>query len=222
VKVAAYQAPLLPAGSFDAIAMIRAQIDQCERDGIAFLCCPEAILGGLADYAPDPQAIAILPGADLERVLAPLVSRTVTTVVGFTERGVGGVIYNSAAILHRGAVAGIYRKVHPAIRRSVYSAGTEAPVFTVDGLTFGILICNDSNFPDLVASMAAQGAMALFIPTNNGLPRDRDRRGLAESARATDIRYAASHDLWIIRADVAGDNGVLASDGSSGIVSPSA
>ena len=218
VKVACFQAPLLAAGSFAAITLSREQIDACEREGIAFLCCPEAILGGLADYAPDPQAIAIAPGAALDRVLAPLASEIVTLIIGFTERGEGGRIHNSAAIVHRGAVVGIYRKMHPAIRRSLYSAGAEVPVFTIDGLTFGIAICNDSNFPELVAAIAAQGAKALFIPTNNGLPRERDRSGLVAEVRRVDTTHARTHRLWIIRADVAGDNGTLMSDGSSGIV----
>ena len=45
-----------------------------------------------------------------------------------------------------GSCVGIYRKRHPAIRRSIYAAGTELPVFRRDDLTFGIVICNDSNY----------------------------------------------------------------------------
>lgn len=111
MKVAAFQAPLLPAGSFEAIDLIREQVDSCEREGVQFLCCPEGILGGLADYASDPGSLAI--EADrLEPVLEPLCSEAVTTIVGFTERAGPGTFFNSAAILHRGQIAGIYRKVH--------------------------------------------------------------------------------------------------------------
>ena len=41
MKVAAYQAPLLKSGSMEAVGLIKTQIE--------ILCCPEAILGGLAD-----------------------------------------------------------------------------------------------------------------------------------------------------------------------------
>ena len=51
VKVAAYQAPLLPSGSTAALDLVRARVRWCESEGISFLCCPEAILGGLADDA---------------------------------------------------------------------------------------------------------------------------------------------------------------------------
>ena len=219
MRVAAYQAPLLPAGSFEAIELIRAQVAVCERERVDFLCCPEGILGGLADYAPDPWSIAI-DSDRLESVLEPLGSETVTTILGFTERADTDTLLNAAAILHRGKVAGIYRKVHPAIRRSVYAAGTEAPVFTFHGVTFGIVICYDSQFPDLVDAMAGKGATLLFIPTNNGLPRDRDRSGLAGEARAHDVAHATRSHLWVVRADVVGDNGTLASDGASGVVDP--
>jgi predicted amidohydrolase len=67
----------------------------------------------------------------------------VTTILGFTEVDRGR-LYNSAAVCHRGSVAGIYRKRHPAINRSVYDAGEATPVFTVGTFTFGILICRDS------------------------------------------------------------------------------
>jgi hypothetical protein len=75
MKVAAYQAPLLPSGSMDAIGLIREQVQRCESENISMVCCPEAVLGGLADYASDPAASAI-PADRLGSVLAPLASAT--------------------------------------------------------------------------------------------------------------------------------------------------
>ena len=188
MKVAAYQAPLLPPGSMDALPLIRERIDGCESAGVEILCCPEGVLGGLADYAPDPAAIAIdVEGGQLAEILAPLASDTVTTIVGFTERGRDGRPYNSAAVFHRGAVAGVYRKLHPAINRSVYAAGDSTPVFTVGELTFGIVICRDSTFAEPARRMAAQGAAALFIPSNNGLPPSKGGAELVGEARSCDI-----------------------------------
>ena len=128
VKVAAYQAPLFPAGSAEAMALIRQRVEQCEAEGVAILCCPEAILGGLADYADDPSSFAISTNR-IESALAPLASDAVTTIVGLTERTDTGRLYNAAAVLHRGAVLGVYRKLHPAINRSVYEPGRDTPVF---------------------------------------------------------------------------------------------
>ena len=219
MRVAAYQAPLLPCGSMDAIGLIRDRVDWCEAEGVGLLCCPEAVLGGLADDAACPTEVAIDAGrGQLRAVLAPLASGTVTTIVGFTEITAAGHLYNAAAVFHRGAVVGLYRKRHPAIRRSVYRAGDRTPVFTVGGLTFGIVICNDSNHPGPARVMASRGATALFVPTNNALPPE--KADVVADARRADVALAKENGLTVIRADVAGRTAGRVSYGSSGIVAP--
>jgi predicted amidohydrolase len=219
VKVAAYQAPLLPSGSMEAIGLIRDQVRACESAGVEILCCPEAVLGGLADCAIRPADFAIeVQRGQLQTVLAPLASNKVTTILGFTELGPGGRLFNSAAILHKGVVAGLYRKQHPAIHSSIYEPGTETPVFTVGGLTFGILICRDSTFREPARIMAEKGATALFVPTNNGLPPSKGGAGVVDEARHCDVTRAIENGVSVIRADVAGRAGGLMSYGSSAIV----
>jgi predicted amidohydrolase len=221
MKVAAYQAPLLAAGSLEAIDLIEERVAWCESEGVSILCCPEAVLGGLADYAEYPARFAMrTDDGQLARFLAPLTSDSVTSIVGFTELAANDQLYNAAAVFHRGRVAGLYRKLHPAIRRSVYSAGSATPVFQVGELTFGIVICHDSTFPEPARAMAAQGALALFVTANNGLPTKRAYPGLVQEARAADYSRVLENRVWMIRADVAGTNGELMSYGSSAIVDP--
>jgi len=201
-----------------AIELIREQITQCELAGVEFLCCPEAVLGGLADYAPQPSSFAINVGSgQLEKVLAPLASTTVTTILGFTEIDAGR-LYNSAAIFHRGSVIGVYRKLHPAINKSIYEAGDEMPVFTVGDLTFGVVICRDSSYAEPARVMTSRGATALFVPTNNAMPAAKGGPKLVAEARNADIACARENLLSIIRADVAGRAAELVSYGSSSIV----
>ena len=218
MKVAAYQAPLLSAGSREAIELIREQVARCELEAVSILCCPEAILGGLADYSANPYEFAIrTDDGQLDQILAPLASDTVASIVGFTELADDDRLFNAAAVFYRGRVSGLYRKVHPAIRRSVYSPGTETPVFRVGELTFGIVICYDSTFSEPARAMTAQGATALLIPTNNGLPNNRAYPELVQEARASDLARAVENRVWVIRADVAGATCGLISHGSSGI-----
>ena len=220
MKVAAYQAPLLSAGSLEAIELIQERVAWCESEAVSILCCPEAILGGLADYSDNPAGFAIrTDDGQLDEFLAPLASDTVTSIIGFTEMAEDR-LYNAAAVFHRGRVAGLYRKLHPALRRSVYSAGSVTPVFRVSELKFGIVICHDSTFSEPAKAMAAQGASALFVPTNNGLPKYRAYPELVREARASDLARAVENRVWVIRADVAGANCELMSHGSSGIVDP--
>ena len=117
-------------------------------------------------------------------------------------------------------MVGTYRKLYPAINKSVYQAGDEMPVFTVGRLTFGILICNDSNYYEPAKVMASRGATALFVPTNNGLPPAKAGPELVALARNVDIARAVENSVCIIRADVAGRTEDLVSYGSSGIIDP--
>ena len=219
MKVAAYQAPLRAASSVEVLGLIREQVDRCESEGVEILCCPEGVLGGLADYASRPADIAIdVEAGQLDALLAPLASDRVATILGFTEIGRGGRLYNSAAVFHKGSVVGIYRKLYPAINRSVYEAGDKMPVFTVGGLTFGIVICLDSNYYEPARIMASRGAAALFVPTNNGLPPTKAGPELVAEARNVDIARAVENSVSVIRADTAGRTESLVSYGSSEIV----
>ena len=221
MRVAACQAPLDAISSSGIVALIREQVDRCESAGVDILCCPEGVLGGLADYIERPSSIAIdVEGGQLADMLAPLSSDTVTTIVGFTEIDRAGTLYDSAAIFHRGSVLGVYRKLHPAINRSVYHAGSETPVFSVGGVMFGIIICLDSTFAEPTRAMAAKGARVLFVPSNNGLPPHKGGPELVSDARRCDVNHAVEHELYVVRADVAGRAGELVSYGSSAIVGP--
>ena len=221
MKIAAYQALLGATSSTEVLGLIREQVNWCESQGVEILCCPEGVLGGLADYADEPADIAIdVQAGQLQTLLAPLASEKVTTILGFTEIDTCGRLYNSAAVFVQGSVAGVYRKQHPAINKSVYKAGEETRIFRVGNLIFGIIICLDSTYDEPARTMASQGATALFVPTNNGLPPEKAGPELVLEARTSDIARAVENDVFIIRADVAGRTESLVSYGSSAIVDP--
>ena len=199
-----------------AIEPLRHRVRECEDSDVTLLCCPEGTLGGLADYVDTPERIAIpRDGNALARGLEPLASESVTVIVGFTEREESGRYYNAAAVYSRGRVTGIYRKRHPAIRHSRYSAGEELPVFAVPGATLGVLICRDSVDATLMAALVAQGAHVVCIPTNNAMPVDRAGVDLVDEIRALDRQYAERFGITILRADVVGVHDCLTSAGTS-------
>ena len=219
MKVAAYQTPLLASGSMESLELIRQRIGWCESEGVEILCCPEAVLGGLSGYATSPIAFAIdVDRGELDTVSRSLASDTVTSIVGFTEITNGGRLFNAAAVFHRGSVLGVYRKLYPVIRKSIYEAGEQLPVFQVGDLTFGIVICLDSNYLEPARIMAASGAAALFVPTNNGLLHEKASPEVPVQVRNADIARAMENGVYVIRADVAGRNERLLSCGSSAIV----
>lgn len=218
MRVAAYQMPLSACHSAEAVHRISSSVRWCESNGVQVLCCPEGAIGGLADYCDDPSRIALrVDDGELLTMLAPVASELVTAIVGFTERGADGRLFNSAAILNGGKVIGVYRKLHPAINRSVYSPGYERPVFRVGRLTFGTLLCRDSTFSEPALTMAAKDASVLFVPTNTGLPAGKAGSKLLIETHACDVLRAKESVTTIVRADVVGSFGKLAAYGTSAI-----
>ena len=210
MRVAAYQAPYLPFGSFEAVALIREQVAACERQAVEVLCCPEAVLGGLAHesdgQSPDDVALGVDNG-ELHEVLRPLTDTAMTVIVGFTERDPGGGIYSSAAVLTAGELVGIYRKVFPGYR-TVVQAAADLPVFGHGPLSFGVMICNDIWYLEPARVLAARGAAALFVPTNSGHLRS---RAAADALRARGenlpVARAVENTTTVVVADIAGRQG---------------
>ena len=63
-----------------------------------------------------------------------------------------------------------------------------------------IMICNDSNYPELATGMVARGAMAIFLPSNNSLSPE--SANVVALSRAVDIALAKDNGVMIVRADV--------------------
>jgi 5-aminopentanamidase len=218
MKVAAYQAPIPEAGSFDAVELVHEQLVACEAEGVEMLCCPEAILGGLADDTDTPEALA-LSAQQLTDVLDPIIDTPVTTIIGFTERGPNNTLFNSAAVISNGGISGIYRKCYPAIRQSVYTAGDELPVFRHAHTTFGIVICNDANYVEPCRVLASKSAAMVFMPLNNRLPKEIADK-YRNRARSNIIARAVENRLTIVASDVTGHQGDYISYGASTICGP--
>lgn len=221
MKVAAYQAPYLPFGSFDAVDHIRGQLARCEAEDVAILCCPESILGGLAHESAGQATSDVALGVEngeLAALVAPLGSTNITVIVGFTERDRRGRLFSSAAILRAGNVEGVYRKVYPGYR-TVITAGDSLPVFRAGETPYGIIICNDVWYVEPARVLAAAGAAIVFVPTNSGhlttpSPTLRARGDNLPIARAVE------NSTTVVVADIAGRQGDRFAAGSSAIIDP--
>jgi len=221
MKVAAYQAPYLPFGSLEAVGLIREQLAECEADSVEILCCPEAVIGGLAHESDgqSPSDVAVgVDNGELGEVVAPLLDTSVTVIVGFTERDSSGNLFSSAAVLEGGRVAGVYRKVYPGYR-TVIRAGDQLPVFRHGSTQYGIIICNDLWYVEPPRILAAAGAALLFVPTNGGHVRTPSEAFRARGENLP-IARAVENTTTVVVADIAGQQGDRFSYGFSAIVDP--
>jgi predicted amidohydrolase len=82
---------------------------------------------------------------------------------------VKGAVFNTAIVIDRGEIRGGYRKIHLfdafGYRESdLFRAGTEPILFRVRDLVFGVVICYDIRFPELVKSEVMSGARVVVVP----------------------------------------------------------
>ncbi|MDQ1391239.1 MAG: 5-aminopentanamidase [Acidimicrobiaceae bacterium] len=93
VKVVAFQGPFPGFPSDDGVRLVTEQLAACEFAGVEMLCCPEALIGELANESDgdSPAVVAVgVEDGELAEVLAPLTGSSVTMVVGFAERAASG------------------------------------------------------------------------------------------------------------------------------------
>ena len=77
--------------------------------------------------------------------------------------------FNTSVIIDRGKILGGYRKVHLfdalGFRESdTFKAGSTSTLFTLGGITFGIVTCYDLRFPELMKNQVLAGARAILVP----------------------------------------------------------
>ena len=152
--------------------MVRAAEDAQAAEA-ELICFPEGYLQG---YVVDADASAELAlerhDAAFEVVLAAFADLDNTVVFGWLER-CDGRLHNSAAVVRRGRLLGVYRKMRLLPGEiEVFIAGDASPVFRAATFTFGINICMDLRFPDGARMAAQQGAEVLVCPCTNLLAPD--------------------------------------------------
>jgi predicted amidohydrolase len=128
-------------------------------------------------------------------------------------------LFNTAVVVHRRTLIGRYRKAHLLSRERCFDAGCAPEVFQMNGLRFGINICNDTNFPTAAQGVAALDASLIVCPANNMMPektaetwQDRHNAIRAERCRET--------GLWLISADVTGERDGCVSWGPTAVITP--
>ena len=130
-------------------------------------------------------------------------------------------LYNAAAVLHGGRVAGMYRK-HFLPNYGVFDEdryfqpGDESPVFVIGGVEVGVTICEDAWYPG--GPMREQAlAGATVIVNINASPFHFGKAGSRETMLAT---RASDHGVVLCYVNQVGGQDELVFDGNSLVVGP--
>jgi NAD+ synthase (glutamine-hydrolysing) len=166
-------------------------IDRARQAGADLVAFPELTLTG---YPPEDL---LLRAGFIDQNMAALeevvrATRGITAIVGFAQRA--GDVYNAAAVVHDGAIAGVYQKRHlpnygvfDEVR--YFRPGRETFICERGALRFGVNICEDIFQPvGSTTALAVLGDAHLVInlsasPFHAGKSLGRDRM---LATRATD------------------------------------
>ncbi|MCG3110572.1 MAG: NAD+ synthase [Candidatus Manganitrophus sp. SB1] len=144
-----------------------------------------------------------------------------TAIVGFVDREED--IYNAAAVIHDGAVRLVYHKCHlPNYgvfdENRYFQAGKEATVFTLNGMTLGVNICEDIWYPEGPTFAQALGGGAEVIININASPYHAGKGLFREEMIATRARDNAAIIAYV---NLVGGQDELVFDGGSFVVNES-
>jgi predicted amidohydrolase len=213
LKIATAQ---LPAKEFGP-EKIEAYLRRADTENADIVCFPEGYLNG---YTRD-EFQARVAGLDLsskkfQAVLEKLRTFRAMAIIGVIEIE-EGTLFNTAIVVHRGQLLGKYRKTHP--QEGIFKAGTDYPVFTIKGHTFGINICYDANFPDASQKLLEQGADIIFFPLNNELKKESAVKWRYKHIENL-IQRARETGAWVISSDVVAESNETVGYGCTVIVRP--
>ena len=156
-------------GDFEAnVRKIGAGLERARALGCGLVAFPELAVTG---YPPEDL---LFKSAFIEANLKALedltkLTRGLSAVVGFVDKRDD--IFNAAAVLHDGAVAGVYHKQYlPNYgvfdEDRYFQAGREAPVFTLGATTFGVNVCEDIWYPTGPTTRQALAGAELVVSIN--------------------------------------------------------
>ncbi len=192
---------------------------QAHQAGASLTLTPELSLCG---YPPEDLLLrpAFLDASARELAALATQVRDGALVVGFPERA-DGHCYNAAAVLRDGRVAHVYRKRNlPNYtvfdEERYFQPGHPPCVFDVEGVRFGIVICEDIWFPGPARDARDAGAQVLLVP--NGSPfhtrQHAARRGQVEAR-------TSESGLPVVYCNRVGGQDELVFDGASFVMSAS-
>lgn len=197
-------------------AKILQAMRQAHARGAHIVCLPELALTGYP-----PEDLLLKPGfvtanqeALRELIVASRDLAGLTTVVGFVDRAHD--IYNAAAVIHEGKLAGVYHK-HYLPNYGVFDeyryfqAGRKAPLFQINGVHVGVNICEDIWYPTGPLPMQAH-AGAEVILNINGSPFHTEKDQFREDMMAT---RAVDNGVIVAYLNLVGGQDELVFDGGS-------
>lgn len=189
-------------------------IERSRELTVDIVCFPEMAVTGYP-----PEDLLLRPSfvkdniESLRRIIE--VTHGISAIVGFVDSEDD--IYNAAAFVYDGRLAGIYRKIYlPNYgvfdEDRYFGTGSEYPVFVINGVTVGVNICEDIWYPGGPTMIQALLGDAELIVNINSSPY---HVGKCELRRKMLSTRAADNSVIIAYNNMVGGQDELVFDGGS-------
>lgn len=169
MRIACWQAPASVSDVATALDGLRAGARRAAAAGARLLVTPEMSLSGYNIGRRRLRELAEPENGPMCDEVARIAAESGIAVVHGWPESAGDRIYNSVRVVGAdGSGLASYRKTHlfGDFERSNFTAGDTGVVQAdVEGLTIGLVICYDVEFPELVRAHALHGTELLVVPT---------------------------------------------------------
>lgn len=214
-KVAIYQYAARDEHPDDRISRLGTYLAELSGQGVDLIVCPELFLSGYGS-GENIEVWRESRGGRFGASISALASSSgIAIAYGYPEVSEGA-CYNSAALYDKtGTLIANHRKLRlpTAHERKHFSAGGGYSVATLGGLTVGILVCYDVEFPETVRACAQAGAQLVIVPTAL-------TSAWGVVARQLVPTRAFENNIFVAYANYAGSEGGMEYLGSSCVVGP--
>lgn len=211
MKIGHWQLECTPGDPAANIEKLIAGLKHADAEGLSIVSFPESFLTGFfLDAGTARRHSWSLDGPQLADLCRRTAGFNVTWMAGFNERR-GDALYNTVVVVERGRILGRYSKVFP---EEYFTPGREFPVFTRDGVRFGVIVCADGGYIEPARILALRGARIIFAPHYNYITP----HGLLDhfvKVRSDHIARAVENNVWFLRGNnvVSGYDAGLGFDG---------
>ncbi|SDM24907.1 carbon-nitrogen hydrolase family protein [Allokutzneria albata] len=200
MRIACWQAAARRSDVPAALDALRARAREAAEAGASLLVTPEMSLTGYHLGARRLRQLAESADGPMCRAVSEIAAASGIAIVhGWPELSEGGV-YNSARLVDSsGEELATYRKAHlfGDIDRNAFRAGDTGLVRAeLDGVSVGIVICYDVEFPESVRAHAVAGTRLLLVPTALMSPWDFVAETLVP-ARAFESQLFLAYTNWV-------------------------
>ena len=168
LRVAMFQGPAATGDVTANVAAIDAAARRAATEGAAVLVTPEMSATGYNIGALSAQRAEPTDGPLHTAISSIAVKHHVAIIYGYPERSPTGNYNTVTAIGPDGKALGSHHKVHlyADLDRRLFRQGEHlVSQFELGGLTCGLAICYDIEFPELARAHADAGTEVLFVPT---------------------------------------------------------